>query len=131
MKNKKAIMLGMVCASVVAFTASTIVFAHKSGSNSPKKEATITNNTLFPINENGQTYGKVIYQKPEPDLLEAIGVDGTVGYILSEDIDSHVSTPIEAIEQQKKRGDHRDIPLYDKDGKTIIGSFKVGNNSLN
>ncbi|MNC41611.1 hypothetical protein D3C75_903850 [compost metagenome] len=63
-----------------------------------------------------------------PDLVSAAGVDGTSGYIKITDMfEESPKTPEEAIKQQEQRiaaGD-RYIPLYDKDGKTVIGKFVV------
>lgn len=66
----------------------------------------------------------------EPELIEAIGVDGTEGYVLKKDLDGEQpSTPEEAIAQQKsKAAEGRDIPLYDMDGENMIGVFRVGGN---
>lgn len=86
---------------------------------------------LYPVNEYGQTYGKDNSEinKEPPDLIEAIGVDGTIGYIFNTDLNPDISTPEEAIE---KLGDRtvRAIPLYEKDGRTIIGQFEIGGGEL-
>ncbi|MEW4425878.1 hypothetical protein AB1I68_00120 [Paenibacillus pabuli] len=89
--------------------------------------------TNFPKNRNGQTYGSAVEAtspEKEPELIEAIGVDGTEGYVLKIDLDGELpSTPEEAIAQQNSRvDDGRDIPLYDMDGENVIGVFHVGGN---
>lgn len=74
------------------------------------------------VNENGQTYG--IESEDSPDLVAAQGIDGTYGYILSNDLyGPEFSTPEEAVEWQKKHKGKRVIPLYANDGKTVIGEF--------
>lgn len=88
-------------------------------------------NMNFPKNKNGQTYGSVkdaASSKAEPELISAIGVDGTKGYVLKKDIDGEQpKSPEEAIAIQNSRSPGgRDIPLYDVDGKTVIGVFHVG-----
>ena len=85
----------------------------------------------FPKNENGQTYGSASDASSpdeEPDLIKAYGVDGTIGYVLKKDLDGEMpNNPEEALEQQKNRPPGgRDIPLYDVDGKTVIGVFHIG-----
>ncbi|QQE73750.1 peptidase M56 BlaR1 [Brevibacillus composti] len=86
----------------------------------------------FPVNENGQTYGSSLYASSpskEPDLIKAIGVDGTVGYVKSTDLNESLpKTPTQALDHQrnKKKG-HRTIPLYDVNGKKVIGTFHVEN----
>ncbi|WP_179088701.1 hypothetical protein [Paenibacillus amylolyticus] len=87
--------------------------------------------SFYPKNKNGQTYGSAAYAtspETEPDLILATGVDGTDGYLLKKDMDGEQpKTPEEAIAIQNSRSpDGRDIPLYDKDGETVIGVFHVG-----
>lgn len=88
-------------------------------------------NMNFPKNKNGQTYGSsadATSPKTEPDLISAIGVDGTAGYVLKKDLDGELpKSPEEAIAIQNSRSpDGRDIPLFDVDGETVIGVFHVG-----
>jgi len=83
----------------------------------------------FPKNENGQTYGAApdaTSPETEPDLIKAIGVDGTYGYVMKTDLDGKMpKNPTEALEQQRNAPASRTIPLYDVDGKTVIGEFKI------
>ena len=88
-------------------------------------------NLNYPKNNNGQTYGSIAdatSPETEPELISAIGVDGTVGYVLKKDLDGELpKSPEEAIAIQNSRSpDGRDIPLFDVDGKTVIGVFHVG-----
>lgn len=89
-------------------------------------------NMNYPKNKNGQTYGSATdATSPEtrPELISAIGVDGKKGYVLKKDIDGEQpKSPEEAIAKQNSRSPGGlDIPLYDVDGKTIIGVFHIGN----
>jgi hypothetical protein len=84
----------------------------------------------FPKNENGQTYGSsadATSPYTEPDLIRAYGVDRTIGYVLKKDLDGvKPRNPEEALAIQKSRpAGGRDIPLYDVDGKTVIGVFHI------
>lgn len=95
----------------------------------------------YSVNANGQTYGTVneaISDETEPDLIAAIGIDGTKGYVLSKDLQAKMpKTPEEAVAQTKElkkttlakqsKGSDiiREIPLYDFDGKTVIGKFGI------
>lgn len=88
-------------------------------------------NTNYPKNKNGQTYGSsadATSPETEPELISAIGVDGTEGYVLKKDIDGEQpKSPEEAIAIQNSRSPGgRDIPLYGVDGETVIGVFRVG-----
>lgn len=85
----------------------------------------------YPVNEDGKTYGSSTYATwigVEPDLIRAIGPDGTVGYVYNSDLyESIPNTPEEALARQAERGsESRSIPLYKEDGKTIIGEFVIG-----
>ncbi|PKM80685.1 MAG: peptidase M56 BlaR1 [Firmicutes bacterium HGW-Firmicutes-13] len=82
----------------------------------------------YAVNKYGETYGSDFYA-PTPDtapeLILARGVDGTIGYVRNTDLNGEVpKTPEQAIEQQKK-SKTRMIPLYDVDGKTVIGQFRI------
>lgn len=85
----------------------------------------------YPKNESGQTYGtneNATSLETEPDLVSAIGEDGAAGYVYSEDLYGEMpKTPEEAVEMMKKYkvGEVKKIPLYDVDGKTVIGQFKI------
>lgn len=87
-------------------------------------------NMNFPNNKHGQTYGSsadAASADMEPELIRAIGVDGTAGYVLKKDLDGELpKSPEEAIAIQNNRSpDGRDIPLYDVDGESVIGLFHV------
>lgn len=88
-------------------------------------------NMNYPKNNNGQTYGSSAdanSPETEPELISAVGVDGTAGYVLKKDLDGELpKSPEEAIAIQNSRSPGgRDIPLYDVDGETVIGVFHVG-----
>jgi len=86
---------------------------------------------VYPKNESGQTYGSNAFANSpdqEPDLVAAVGVDGTQGYVRSKDLDEEMpKTPEEAVAHNRKLKAERLIPLYDVDGKTVIGEFKINN----
>ncbi|MDR0916547.1 MAG: hypothetical protein LBN02_05090 [Oscillospiraceae bacterium] len=98
------------------------------------------------VNENGQTYGSGHVNDPSnpdiPDLIFALGVDGTDGYVYKTDL--YGTGPLvkptnleEAVaymaqldalaEQAKARNDEYlyYIPLYASDGVTVIGQFGI------
>ena len=64
-----------------------------------------------------------ISQSESPSLIKARGTDGTIGYVREADLEGEIpSSPEEALMQEST---NRSIPLYDKDGSTIIGEFLV------
>ncbi|UPK41142.1 hypothetical protein [Paenibacillus pabuli] len=85
----------------------------------------------YPKNKKGQTYGSsadATSPETEPELISAIGEDGTSGYVLKKDLDGELpKSPEEAIAIQNSRSPGGlDIPLFDVDGETVIGVFHVG-----
>lgn len=94
---------------------------------------TIEESIKYPVNENGQTYGKDNDTGNSPDLIAAIGENGVEGYVKQTDLMElgDANTLDEAIEYDKKRavlasqGTYIEIPLYKNDGETIIGKFRI------
>jgi hypothetical protein len=104
----------------------------------------------FPVSESVQLYGSGGFGgagdsgESNPDLLLAVGIDGTIGFVLRDDLYSggplgRPQNPAEAALYQaameqlaaeaRARGEWfiYTIPLYDSDGRTVIGEFGVGN----
>lgn len=97
------------------------------------KQAGVSEETLYCKNKNGQTYGVVRQWTAEenyPDLVGAVGIDGTEGYVLSKELLNRVipSSPEEAVSLMSNRDyiQGRIINLYSSDGTTVIGQFKAG-----
>ncbi|MDR1156815.1 MAG: hypothetical protein LBK75_00695 [Oscillospiraceae bacterium] len=106
--------------------------------------------TIFPRNDDGQTYGSGYVENPAdphtPDLILAEGIDGEIGYAYQDDLHfGPFEQPKTAEEcalyneqllalayEQQANGDEYlwYIPLYESDGKTIIGQYGVGNPGL-
>lgn len=89
----------------------------------------------FNINKNGQTYGTYITDEignliQEPDLMEAVGENNIEGYVKRIDLydeQNTPNTPEEFITMQKLNTNNkiRVIPLYEKDGETIIDEYHI------
>nr|WP_281054652.1 M56 family metallopeptidase [Thermosediminibacter oceani] len=118
------VLLGAISVGAVE----TLALESKSSSESALPKPKEISNYQYQVNEYGETYGPAIYAEflgEEPDLIAAIGIDGTFGYVRSSDLKTpDPRTPEEAVAQNKLGA--RLIPLYDKDGRTVIGQFKVG-----
>lgn len=116
-------------ALIAGITAGTLGFGIALANPNPEKIQA----QVYLKNENGQTYGSglnAISIDTLPDLISAVGVDGTNGYVHSVDlIPPLAKTKEEALALQSKRkvGDIRKIPLYAVDGKTVIGEFNAVN----
>jgi len=82
----------------------------------------------YKLNARGQTYGSgvgVSKISQEPDLMQAVGTNGKVGYVYSSELyGSQPKTPQQAVALDSQGP--RTIPLYASDGKTVIGSFVIG-----
>lgn len=88
----------------------------------------------FKTNDNGETYGTYIDKGDgeweEPDLMAVIGVNDVEGYVKKVDLydeENQPNNPEEAIaymEEREKEGS-RLIPVYEKDGKTVIGEYRI------
>ncbi|MBC7292680.1 MAG: hypothetical protein H5T84_01010 [Thermoleophilia bacterium] len=63
----------------------------------------------------------------EPDLILAEATNGKVGYVLRTELEGQEpGSPQEALAQQAAQaGKNRAIPVYESDGKTVIGVFIV------
>lgn len=83
---------------------------------------------VYQVNEAGQTYGQAptVDGAEMPDLLSAWGNDGTLGYVLFSDLGMEPARSIDEIEEANRRSEEKyTVPLYESDGKTIIGEFTV------
>lgn len=81
----------------------------------------------YSVNANGQTFGNAnqyIALGYWPDLLAAEGMDGLCGYVYVSDLHDKPSSPAEALLANNRKTQY--IPLYDSDGKTVIGRFQIG-----
>ena len=88
----------------------------------------------FKINDNGETYGTYIDkgdgEYEEPDLMAVIGVNDVEGYVKKVDLydeENQPNNPEEAIAYMEKREKEgpRLILVYEKDGKTVIGEYRI------
>lgn len=94
--------------------------------SSPYQTMALLLDDEIPRNENGEIFGSEYYllsqYNIQPDLISAIGIDGTEGYIKYTDVNFVPKTIEEAIAYNP---DDFEIPLYEDDGETVIGSFLV------
>ncbi|MDA2804752.1 hypothetical protein [Nocardiopsis suaedae] len=86
----------------------------------------------YATNAQGQTYGSALEARTpqeEPDLIEAYGDDGTLGYVKADDLKGPDQTREEVLEhidaQERDAIPDVRIPLYERDGTTVIGTFTI------
>lgn len=145
MKYKKTSLLAVVLA-LALIVGVTTAFATSASENEDAGTFTSAPEIEYPINDNGQTYGSAALARnydERPDLIAAIGCDGQEGYIYKTDLESGIpKTPAEALAQQQQyeamaiasEGERvvvRSIPLYDADGKTVIGKYEISFKNVN
>jgi hypothetical protein len=92
----------------------------------------------YPSNQSGQTYGSAAGACPAqaPDLISAVGRSKSAntrieGYVLRSQLEAAsgggVNSPRAAVAWTRAHaGKDTTIPLYARDGETIIGQFTVG-----
>lgn len=84
-------------------------------------------NLEYSVNEAGRTYGSGSGRdiEEQPDLVLVEGNDGVVGYVYTDDLWGKEPSSIEeALEGNSELP--RDIPVYESDGVTVIGTFTIG-----
>lgn len=90
-----------------------------------------TRSTYSPINinENGELYGSEVFldNGASLDLIYAIGENEIEGYVRAKDLESNSAEAPENVGQQVTKD--REIPLYESDGETVIGTFIIHNNN--
>lgn len=90
---------------------------------------------VYPVNENGQTYGSaadaMALGADLPDLVLVQGKNGTTGYALREDwLFPTPSNPEEAAAMMES-GElgPREIPVYAQDGETVVDTMVLGSDA--
>lgn len=122
------------CALIAGITLGVIVSGYTTGALAKSFEQAPAH--VYQKNASGQTYGSGMDAASVgsmPDLISARGEDGTLGYIRLTDLKKdQPKNPKEAVAYQLKRDSDRkagklseQIPLYDVDGKTVIGVFNI------
>ena len=84
----------------------------------------------YPVNENGMTYGSgahVDEDDPGPDLVAAQGTNGRCGFVRASDRQQDLPADPEEAAAATTGLDPagRVIPLYARDGVTVIGTFRI------
>lgn len=79
--------------------------------------------TPWGVNEEGQSFG-VKNDKGTPDLVAVAATNGKLGYAYARDLEGPTpSNPSEALAWQSGPQREVDVPVYESDGKTVIGNF--------
>jgi beta-lactamase regulating signal transducer with metallopeptidase domain len=142
MKYKKITRLGVILSVIMVLLTGTtfITYAKEKSEYNPLYDQTVNKELYiaeehekkdearqyFPINENGYTYGNDQYGiDVEPDLMAVENEDGISGYCYSDDLTIKVASIEEAFASMEKWKDGRSVLIYESDGETILGIFKI------
>jgi hypothetical protein len=82
--------------------------------------------TDWETNAAGETYG-VVKGQEEPDLIAVYATNGRLGYARADNLKAGPPTaPADATHTQAERQASRTVPVYELDGRTVIGEFRIG-----
>lgn len=131
---KKTIILLSIC-GILTTALSLSSYVRAGNENITETKST------YVVNTNGQTYGSTASYTLilcNQDLILAEAIDGTRGYVYESDLNAdRASSPEELValaEKNKKIWEaapvgqvvvSRYIPVYEADGKTVIGEFPI------
>jgi hypothetical protein len=114
--------------AALAISSKTLFYTPASA---PRGEATLSKPPSWPVNDHGETYGVQGNSSVASDLVRVQTLEGKEGYAYSKDLavaeGGDVASPKEAMEWSKAHaGTYIDVPVFEKDGRTKIGVFRVG-----
>lgn len=85
-------------------------------------------NSAISVNDSGETLGSALGANTVeelPDLILSYGTEGQVGYVAAADLyPTHETRSIETSNSDVPAP--RNIPLFDADGETVVGEFRIG-----
>lgn len=82
----------------------------------------------YEVNANGLTYGSDFYSdsmEDMPDLVRVLGLNGVEGYVYACDLYWQPESLEEVLDYLENENDSYTIPVYMKDGITVVDSFVV------
>ena len=134
MLGKKKNFISFVLVFVLLLSATVVSASAKYGESSTPKDGEFSRFTIedIQVNSSGETFGPesaATSYEDRPDLIAATGVDGTEGYVRKTDLDGEMpSSPEEAVRMMNSEYAYttRVIPLYDSEGKKVVGEFEIG-----
>jgi len=136
MAAKRVVVLPRLALTVLGVVAAMVIFgAITSASDGEQKtpasgralESISATSNLWPMNARGQTYGITVEDR-EADLVRVVATNNKVGYSFRIELDGpKPSSPEEALRwQAEQAGKSRMVPVYESDGVTQIGVFRIG-----
>ncbi|WP_062071235.1 hypothetical protein [Demequina sediminicola] len=141
MKNRRyaALAAGVGIAAGAAFVvgaATSPSLGEPTGVPSPEAgDARVKDDSAFPMNASHETYGSAAdaaSPEQEPDLILVVATNGKLGYVRAAELNKASGADIDNAEdaatwQEERlasgRGASNMVPVYDKEGRTVIGQF--------
>jgi hypothetical protein len=80
--------------------------------------------TSFGVNAAGQSFGITGSAQGEPDLIAVVATNGKEGYVFREDLEDADGTT-DAANGVQTHGSPQTLPVYESDGTTQVGEFKL------
>lgn len=141
MKYKKITRVGVILSMIMVILAGTtfITYAKEKAEYNPRYDPAVNKELYiaevrgkkvearqyYPVNENGYTYGPNKYNI-ESDLIAVEQEEGIFGYCYADDLNGERPGSIEeAFAIMEKWKDGREVLIYESDGETIVGIFKI------
>jgi hypothetical protein len=87
-----------------------------------------TESVPYAINEHGQTYGSGAGPGPGPDLIAVEAGNGRTGYVYRDQLNAGDNETLADVQKRMASGHPAgpsSIPMYESDGRTRIGSFRL------
>ena len=134
MLGKKKNFISFVLVFVLLLSTTVVSASAKYGESSTSEDINSSQSTVegIQVNSSGETFGSMLFvtnYEDRPDLIAAVGVDGVEGYIRKSDFDGEMpSSPEEAVKLMHSPEylyTARVVPLYDSEGKNVIGEFRM------
>ena len=131
-KTIKVASSGVLCLGILSTTFSS--YANEAYLVQVISKTIDTIRGYFETNDNGQTYGTYIDNGDgslkEPDLIAVVGVNNVEGYVRKSDLYNEKNQPqnpddAQAYMAKREKDGSRIIPVYKRDGKTVIGEYKI------
>ena len=134
MLGKKKNFISFVLVFVLLLSVTVVSASAKYGESSTSEDVNSSRSAIegIQVNSSGETFGSELAAtsyEDRPDLIAATGVDGTEGYVRKTDLDGEMpSSPEEAVKLMHSPEylyTARVVPLYDSEGKKVIGEFRI------
>jgi hypothetical protein len=130
-RRRRLVVIAVAASVAVAALVGGAALAGAFSSDSPAlwPQPPLPAKSVYPLNAAGDTYGPDKPLVEEPDLVKVLATNGRQGYCLRSELEGDKTPPTmrrEAEERSKRSLRGYTIPVYEADGVTQIGVFRIG-----